>query len=200
MNSSKYKLTFVHVPKVAGGSILRANIPFKVLNHDIRKKEFKYLKDIKKSPNEFIFAFVRNPWDRCVSAFRWVSSGGNNNNDEKDAQEYLGKYRSDFSAFVKHYKDCDKILEQIHFQPQYKWVCDDHDNLLVDFVGRFENLQEDFDKLCDTIEAPRQKLMHHKKPKTKHKHYREYYDDETKQIVAEKYAKDIEYFGYTFGE
>ena len=66
------------------------------------------------------------------------------------------------------------------------------------FVGRVENLQHDFDALCDKLGLERMKMPHLNA--TRHHHWREYYDDESRDIIAEKYARDIEIFGYTFDD
>jgi len=112
--------------------------------------------------------------------------------DTADYKKYFRDAKS-FRSFLLSNKFNTAYKNQQHFKPMLHYI-----DGPVDFVGRFENLQEDFNIVCGKIGIPCQKLPH--KYKSKHKHYTEHYDNETQQIVAKKYAKDIELFGYEFGE
>ena len=142
--------------------------------------------------NYFKFAFVRNPFQRAVSTIKYW------NNWSTGKQRGVWRRGPTFSLkdfftdkIPKRYINPDKFFSKYGSQYDFTKGCD--------FIGRFENIQEDFNTICDKIGIPRQVLPHENKSKHK-KHYTEYYDDETKQIITEKYAKDIEYFGYEFGE
>jgi chondroitin 4-sulfotransferase 11 len=148
----------------------------------------KYRKFISEYNDYFSWTFVRNPWDRLVSTYF--------NKIVNHFQSGMESFRGiSFEEFVVELEKTDVIDSK----------CDRHIRSLhtlfpsnINFIGRFENLQEDFNMVCDKIGIPQQELP--QKNKGKHKHYTEYYDDETREIVAEKYAKDIEYFGYKFEE
>lgn len=188
---------YIHIPKCAGTSIWReSGEDFTFFDHNIRDKNFKYYKDsLERSYSTFSFTFVRNPWDRLASSYSFLKNGGLYKVDYEDYQKYFSKYKN-FRDLVLNWQDT--FFDQIHFKQQYKWICDDDDKLIVDFIGRFENIQQDFNLICDKLKIHRKQLVH--KNKSKHNHYTEYYDEEMQRIVAEKYAKDIEYFGYKFGE
>ena len=121
----------------------------------------------------FKFSFTRNPWDRMVSA--WFYFKKNNNTYNKFS----------FNDWLKSGKSWIGVeMNTVDFANG------------CDFIGKFENLQQDFSYICNKVGIPEQKLPHINK--TSHKHYSEYYDDETREIIAKQYAKDIEYFGYKF--
>ena len=196
MISLKHKFIFIHIPKcggttleeslVDGSCIFRRNTwPHNLklhypLNHctldDIEKSKVLY-PNLKKF---YSFAFVRNPFDRLVSEYFYLKKYLKLSNDIKKELIQLAK------------KNKNGVMGN-HCMHQHQFINDK-----INFIGKFENLQEDFNIICDKIGIPKQQLPHENK--TKHKHYTEYYDDETREIVAERYAKDIEYFGYKFGE
>ena len=181
------KFIFIHINK-CGGNTIDEHFTEKFQGHT---KAFEYKK---LNPNEFDnyfkFTFVRNPWDRVVAFYHYQL--------KRKWDYYPFDETLSFKKFVKNWLIQMPKQTPLNTNPCYDWISDKDDNLLVDFIVRFENLQADFNTICDKIGIDRQKLPH--KNKSKHKHYTEYYDDETRKIVGEKYAKDIEYFGYEFGE
>jgi hypothetical protein len=82
---------------------------------------------------------------------------------------------------------------------QLDWLVDPNGQLLVDFVGRFENLEEDWKTISKRINLPKA-LPHKNRNHAKKQHYTEYYTPATQQIIQEKFRTDIEYFQYQFGD
>lgn len=129
----------------------------------------------------FTFCFFRNPWERIISFHKWLNGG----ETKKGFIKYKGLPLKDL------------IISEIDaLKPQVNWIKNNLNSSKRVSVFKFENLQQDFNKICDKIGIPQQRLPH--KNATKHKRYTEYYDDETREIVAQKYAKDIEMFKYKF--
>jgi chondroitin 4-sulfotransferase 11 len=212
MICNDHRFIYTKVGKTGSASIQEQLI--KLGGNQQHLDHYHILDDINENTqNYFKFTFVRNPWARCVSRYFYVKS--------RQGERYNMYKNSTFNEYIKakgppyednddrkflltfdwcsHSPNLQKLYEKKHpFENQVDWISDEHGKVLTDFVGKFENLQEDFNAVCDKIGIPHQQLPH--KNKTNHKHYTEYYDDETRSIVAEKYAKDIEYFGYEFGE
>ena len=187
------KFIFIHVPKTGGVSVRLPLFNKKIGPHTtaMRRRE-----ELGQRYDElFSFAFVRNPWDRLVSTFHFLNKKGIGNRDDIILyKRYIEKYFGNFHDFVKYEnQNFEKIL---HARPQHEFICNKRGRIIVNFVGRFEHLEKDFSYIGRWIGVQPQQLPHINK--SDHKHYQEYYDDETKEIVAKLYKKDIEYFRYRY--
>jgi len=191
MISDKHRVAFIHIAKCAGTSIeaYLKNFEFYIKYH--YHTTHRKLLESDKYKNYYKFSFTRNPYDKMVSEFKWFTDQSNEWNSPDCRKYYKGV---DFKTFVNKFLTLHPG-DPYHLYSQYSILTP---LKRIDFIGRFENLQEDFDIVCNKIGISKQKLPHTNK--SKRKHYTEYYDDETRAIVAQKYAKDIEYFGYEFGE
>jgi len=233
MISHKHNCIFIHIPKNAGQSmehvfldlagltwetraplLLRPNDKSEIgpprLAH-LKARDYVKYQYISQElfDNYFKFAFVRNPWDRMVSIYKF------------------SRYSLilDFNSFYKHIFLPKMWHDKYWFVgPQSDFICDQSGKIIMDFVGRFETLQSDFTKICQMMGLPDINLPHVNKSTQKvnqtgfqfkkilrrsiwniqgkklpiFKNYRDYYDEKTKNDVGELYRSDIEIFGYTF--
>ena len=197
--SHSHKFVFVKTPKTAGTSIVSAIRRFtdiSLRNYDMgdHEKYYDIIQKNSKFENYFSFSFVRNPWDLRLSRYFYLK------NIEVPMKKQKGEVYDETILQTDNFKDWCKIGSWFPAdnEGQYSFMCNKNEEFSVDFVGRYENLTDDFNQICDTLNLKINILP--SENTTKHKHYTEYYNDETREIVAEKYAKDIEYFGYKFGE
>lgn len=153
----------------------------------------------------FKFAFVRNPWDRLVSCYSQKIASGPHIPERKRANlnppGEEDRFHPDmtFAEFVEAVHATPDEEANIHFRSQYVTVCGPEGRILADFVGRFENLREDFRVVAGKIGAPGLELPHRlKSPSRQDRHYTEFYDERLKKLVRERYQGDVDVFGYSY--
>lgn len=190
------KCIFVHITKCAGISVgmsLFGNLG----GGHLRVTHYQLIFSKREFEEYFKFTFVRNPWDRLVSAFQFLKKGGTNKVDREWSQQNLARF-PDFHSFVTNWVNRKNVSSWKHFVPQHKFVCDPGSDIpKVDFVGRFEFLNEDFTHVQKTL-GSHASLQHLNKTEGGKKDYREYYTETTRNIVADVYREDIRIFGYDF--
>ena len=177
----------------------------RTLRADLRRKRVLLCKhQVKPYADYASFAFVRNPWDRLVSCYtqkiadRDFSEGPQTRATAR-VLDAAGFFKPDltFTEFARAVAAIPDADANRHFRSQHVFLTDRSGTLLVERIARFENLAEEFARLMDLVGLPQVRLPHLKK--TARRDYREYYDDETAAVTAERYRRDIELFGYKFG-
>ncbi|MFT4645417.1 MAG: hypothetical protein ACI8ZX_001833 [Planctomycetota bacterium] len=189
----KSKTIFIHIPKTAGFSLVKA-IYGNVTLEGHRSFYFNSIALNIKNEKYFSFAFVRNPFDRLYSSYMFLKKGGINNHDRLAFQTHLSDFE-DFEDFVLNGLDNKLIYQITHLIPQHDFLCDKSGSILVDFIGRFENLDKDILLLSKKLDKDI-KLSHHNF--NEKKDYREAYTDEMIEEVYHVYQKDIDIFEYSF--
>ncbi len=181
----KHKFIFIHIPKNAGTSI-RNSFDIKGYDKQVVSKRYPHstCSEIKeycgeKVWNEYYkFAFIRNPFDRLVSFYHFHKSD--------QYKHKIGRERAfnqSFKEWVMNTNDKNVTHSQCYYL-----------NDEINFIGRYENLQIDFNKVCKATKITKYTLPHFNK--SQHESWQHYYDQELQDFVYKRYRLDFNRFNY----
>lgn len=205
------KAIMVHIDKCAGTSICNMFDSYEG-GHSTWKMYAEHFPE--EWDTYFKFAFVRNPWDRVVSSFFWhvffcemetykARRRVNRTTQKKalDKQQMYRDWLQNFNHFLRDPDGLPRIIRSTNnkkWYPCHKFIYDDDMNCMVDYVGRYENLNLEMAYIQGRIGMENNPMPHNNTMRHKRPHYTALYNDESVEIVRELYATDIELFGYEF--
>jgi chondroitin 4-sulfotransferase 11 len=152
----------------------------------------------------FAFGFVRNPWDRLVSCYRdkilGEAHGFTHFPIGRGVASCLARYDAfvadmRFDVFVGAVASIPDGEADNHFRSQYTFFTDG-DEVVADFVGRYETLAQDFYTVARRIGLPNIELP--RLQAARPARYQAYYNSVTRRLVAQRFREYIEIFGYQF--
>ncbi len=204
--SHKHKCIFIAIPKTAThairfalrphmaeedleqvGLFVNKRMPFealeKIQHGHITAQEIRPLLGEEIWESYFKFAIVRNPFDRFVSYCAFVNA-----NNPKFAENPMPYF---YNALVNK-----QTHKHILFQPQSSFIADQKGKILIDYVGKYETLQESYNIVCDRLKLPHTALE--VVNTSSHKPYKEYYNEELVEMVGKHFRIDLEILGYQF--
>lgn len=185
---------FIHIPKTAGSSILAA-----ISDNDYYRDHCDYSVYLRASPERFRqylkFCFVRNPFDRLVSTFRYLASGGNQM-DDLTFKSQFDQQGIGFERFVLDFLNQDNIYAHTLFKPQHHYIFNFNHEVMVDYIGRYENLTEGYTEVMQRLGVTSALPTINRTPgqRTSLKEY--YSKPEVIDKVLQLYRLDFELLGY----
>lgn len=215
MISIEKRFLFIHVPKTGGNSIQNIlkdysedNIVvlakhqdgierFEVRNskYNITKhstlSHYKSVLDVNTYRSLFKFAIIRNPWDMMISYYfsphRGITEWNRKNfislmKKVPTLHQFICEKSSPDRIWVKFGAKSASLIKRF--------------NTDINFLMRFEHLEDDFRVVCERLDIPFSHLP--KRNASARTHYSKYYDDELKEIVRKKFAEEIEFGNYMF--
>ena len=209
MISDRYQLIFVHIPKCGGTSFesiiwddserTEENLWMGIVDKYHNKYQtggLQHLKSLqirhcigrRKFDDYFKFALVRNPFSKAVSQFKSMS-------ERRDLRKFIGMKKNDnFLAYLE------KISNRSHVQweQQVSFIYDYYGNCLVDYVGKFEEIDLAFKDVAKRVGLHSSKELPHINKSNSFEDYRSYYCEKSRALVEDMYKEDIDVFGYSF--
>lgn len=188
MISHKKKFFFAHIPKTGGNSIQTA------LKDYADEEEFVYFNN-RFGQNQDMAVMDKNGQNIKHRSVSWFLR---EHPELKDYYKFTCVRNPWDRAVSRYFWAIDhfdkRAFKMVINHPEFRAQKFDYDG--ADFIMKFENLQEDFNKVCNELKIEKVELP--TLNKSKRGDYRQYYDEETKALVAEKFKVDIEELGYEF--